>query len=373
MELRGARHPGVVRSSELARLTRLPGPVLSLYLDMDRTVENAAYRDEQRWKGMRRTLRDEGVPESTLSAIDPLVPDAHMRSRCLAVIADRDGLQWVEHGDCQLGADRWSWGSLPHLVPLISWRQRAVPYVLVTTDRTGADLVGVCPGREDVHEQAGGATDPIRKVQPGGWSQRRFQQRAENTWEHNAHDVAREVANLVQRTEARAVLAGGDVRAMQLLRDSLPGELREMLVEVAATRAADGSDRHTTAAIATALETIVGHDSAELLRKYAEEAGQNDRAAEGLDETIGALQRAQVDVLLLMETGIPERTAWFGPEPAQIASKENALETFAVDRPVEADVTDVLVRAALGTDAGVRVVPFTTLLAEGVGALLRWH
>jgi hypothetical protein len=373
MELRGARFPGVVRSAELAKLTRLDGPVLSLYLNMDRTVENAAYRDEQRWRGLRRTLRDEGVPETTLAAVDPLVPDAHLANRCLAVIADRDGLRWVEHGNCALAADKWSWGSLPHLVPLIMWRQRAVPYVLVTTDRTGADLVGVCPGREDVREQVDGAVDPIRKVQPGGWSQRRFQQRAENTWEHNAHDVAREVVSLVQRTEARAVLAGGDVRAMQLLRDSLPGEVRELLVEIPATRASDGSDGHAAAAIDAAIETIVREDSAELLRKYAEEAGQNDRAAEGLDETIGALQRAQVDVLLLAETGSPSRTAWFGPEPAQIASKRNALETFAVENPVEGDVVDVLVRAALGTDAGVRVVPFTTLLAEGVGALLRWH
>jgi hypothetical protein len=373
MELRGTRFPGVVRSAELARLTRLDGPVLSLYLDMDRTVENAAYRDEQRWRGLRRTLRDEGVPEAMLAAVDPLVPDAHLRSRCLAVIADRDGLQWVEHGDCRVGEDRWSWGSLPHLVPLISWRQRAVPYVLVTTDRTGADLVGVSPGREELREQVDGATDPIRKVQPGGWSQRRFQQRAENNWEQNAQDVASEVVALAQRTEARAVFAGGDVRAMQLLRDSLPGELRAMLVEVPASRAADGSDGQTAVAVDTELEAIVGHDSAELMRKYAEEAGQNDRAAEGLDETIGALQRAQVDVLLLMESGIPERSAWFGPEPAQIASKSNALETFGVDHPVEGNVTDVLVRAALGTDAGVRVVPFTSLLAEGVGALLRWH
>jgi peptide subunit release factor 1 (eRF1) len=244
--------------------------------------------------------------------------------------------------------------------------------VLVTTDRSGADLVGVSPGRDEVRGQAGGATDPIRKVAPGGWSQRRFQQRAENNWEHNAQDVARQVVDLAQRVDARAVLAGGDVRAMQLLRDSLPTEQREGLIEIAATRSADGSGPRTPAAIAAALETISGRDTTELLRKYAEEAGQNDRATEGVDETIGALQRAQVDVLLLMESAIPDRTAWFGPEPAQVASKENALETFAVDNPQEGQLVDVLVRAALGTDAGVRVVPFSSLLDEGVGALLRW-
>jgi peptide subunit release factor 1 (eRF1) len=373
MELHGTKLPGVVRSDQLARLTQLAGPVLSIYLDLERNVENAAYRDDTRWRTLRRTLTDNGVPESILSAIDPLIPDAHLGGACVAIIANAHGVQWVEHGPQRLSRDRWSWEPIAHIVPIIEWRQRAIPYVMVTTDRTGADLLGVSPGQDDVHEQVDGETEPIRKVAPGGWSQRRFQQRAENNWEQNANDVAREVMHLVERTNARAVLAGGDVRAMQLLRDALPSEHRQMLIEIAATRAADGSGAHATASIEQALETIIGHDSAEVLRKYAEEAGQNDRAAEGIDETVGALQRAQVDALLLMESAVPPRTAWFGPEPTQIATKQNSLETFAVENPTEAPIVDVLVRAALGTDAGVRVVPFSSVLAEGVGALLRWR
>ena len=283
------------------------------------------------------------MPETILAEIDPLVGRAHLHGSCLAVIANDDGVQWVEHGDCALDADKTRWGPLAHLVPLVAWRQRQLPYVLVTADRTGADLAGVSPGRQEIHEQAGGATDPIRKSAPGGWSQRRYQQRAENNWEHNAHDVARQVVDLVHKTEARVVLIGGDVRAIQLTRDALPGEVRELLVEVRATRATDGSEGHTSESIARELETLTGHDTTEILRKFAEELGQNDRAVDGVDETMGALQRAQVDALLLMESALPDRTAWYGAEPVQVATKENALETFAVENATEAPLVDVLV------------------------------
>jgi peptide subunit release factor 1 (eRF1) len=373
MELRGTRPTGVVAAEDMAALTRLTPPVLSLYMNTDPDIDNAAYRDEQRWRGTRRSLVDEGVPEAILDQIEPMVPEAHLHGSCLAVIANAEGVQWVEHGRCALTASKWTWGPLAHLVPLLEWRQGDIPYVLVSADRTGADIFGVCRGRPEVHQQAGGATDPIRKVAPGGWSQRRFQQRAENTWEHNAHDAAQQVVDVVRETGARVVLVGGDVRALQLLRDSLPVEVREQVVEIPVTRAHDGSQRRLDDAVARELDTISGHDATTILQKYAEELGQNDRAVDGIDETVGALQRAQVDVLLLMESGLPDRTAWFGREPTQVATKRNALESLSVDEATEAPLVDVLVRAALGTDAGVRVVSNSSLLLEGAGALLRWR
>jgi hypothetical protein len=372
MELRGSRPPGIVRADALKPLLDLRGPVLSLYLNTDPAVENAAHRDEQRWRSTRRRLSDEGVPEAMLADIDPLVEAAHLEGSCLAVIANGEGIAWVEHDDAEMTTEVHQWRALPHLVPLIEWRQRRIPYVLVTADRTGADLDVVVPGERDEHLEAGGATFPIRKVQPGGWSQHRFQQRAENTWEHNAHDAAEQLIALVREAKARAVFAGGDVRALQLLRDALPREVGELVVEVTATRAQDGSEQRTPADVRRAVETVVRHDTTEVLRKYAEELGQNDRAVEGLDETVGALERAQVDVLLLMESALPDRTAWFGAQPTTISTKPNVLEAFGTDQPTEAPLVDVMVRAAIGTDPGFTIVSSDELLTEGVGALLRW-
>ena len=47
-----------------------------------------------------------------------------------------------------------------------------------------------------------GDTEYIHRCHPGGWSQRRFQQRAENPRDDNANDIALAAHALAQRAEA---------------------------------------------------------------------------------------------------------------------------------------------------------------------------
>jgi hypothetical protein len=114
---------------------------------------------------------------------------------------------------------------------------------------------------------------------------------------------------------------------------------------------------------------------------------------EGAAATLAALALGQVDTLLL--TGLfldDERTAWFGPAPADVAVEPGTLIDLAVADPVEGRLVDVAVRAALGTGADVRVLelagetrptegrgethdappPPRAAPAEGLSALLRF-
>jgi len=65
------------------------------------------------------------------------------------------------------------------------------------------------------------------------------------------------------------------------------------------------------------------------------------------------------------------RTAWFGPDPTQVAMTAGDVRGLGVDAPVEGRLVDVAVRAALGTGAGIRVVPVAP--DGGIGAILRWR
>jgi hypothetical protein len=56
-----------------------------------------------------------------------------------------------------------------------------------------------------------------------------------------------------------------------------------------------------------------------------------------------------------------------------VATRPRDLSGLGVDQPVEAPLADVLVRAALGTSAGVRLVPAHRAPSGGVGAVLRWN
>ncbi|HYY07266.1 MAG TPA: hypothetical protein VFA25_01545, partial [Actinomycetota bacterium] len=108
-----------------------------------------------------------------------------------------------------------------------------------------------------------------------------------------------------------------------------------------------------------------------LLATFAEEQGQRDDAVAGLERTAGALQRSQVAALLIAN-GEDDRTLWFGPDPALLATTDVALKELAVDPPAEAPASDVLVRAALGTGARIRILDRADAVEDGIGALLRW-
>jgi peptide subunit release factor 1 (eRF1) len=220
--------------------------------------------------------------------------------------------------------------------------------------------------------EAGGATDPLTKSNPGGWSQQRFQQRAENTWAENADDVAEELTKLVDRVEAGLVVAAGDVRALQLLREALPDRVGELLHVVEGGRGADGSKEEIAAEAAEQVQAAANDATEALLEKLREEAGQQDKAAEGVAATAQALSMGQVEVLLLHDEPEEDRSAWFGPDPIPVAAAPEALESLGVESAQEGRLADVLIRAALATGAGIRIIPPVGGPADGVGALLRW-
>jgi hypothetical protein len=360
-----------IHAADLAELLMADGPVATVYLTTEAGVENATIRSESRWRNLRRTLAAAGADERVLAAVDPLVGEAHRVGECLAAIAGIDGVRLRAHLPYPPARDVGRWEPLPSVVPLLEWRQSALPYVVVMTDRRGADIVAVGDGTAR-RDRAGGAEDPIHKAAAGGWSQRRFQQRAENTWAENAGDVAEHTRNLAERVEARLVIVAGDTRAVSLLQEALPLELRELVVRVEGGRARDGSTAEIAGEVVRALDTVVARDTVDLLRKFREERGQHDRMTDGVDDTVVALTRSQVEVLLVHDDPADEREAWFGSEPYQVALSLEGVRALGSEQSTRARLADVLVRAALGTGASVRVVPGAGGPRDGVGAILRW-
>jgi peptide subunit release factor 1 (eRF1) len=119
--------------------------------------------------------------------------------------------------------------------------------------------------------------------------------------------------------------------------------------------------------------TAVAEDTVALLKKFREEHGQGDLAVDGAQATVDALAKAQVEVLLVHDDRDDKRRAWFGPQRAHIASDPDDLRALGFDEPHDGRLVDVAIRAALGTGAGVRVIPKHGPVNEGIGGLLRWR
>lgn len=358
-----------------------PGPFMTVYLGTEAAVEQAAQRSKLRWKSLRRQLEKAGAPAEALAAIDPLVPDAHHQGRTLAVVADTTGLRLVGHEPEPPARDAGWVAPLPRVGPFIEWAQSAVPHLVVLADRAGADIV-VFTRRADstgageapvvsVGEDTG--DDPVlRKNNPGGWSQRRYQTRAENLWEQHARQAADRVAALSDETGARLIVVAGDVRALQLLREHLPERTAKLLREVDGSRAPGSGLDEIADDVVKLAANVVAEDTVELLRRFKEERGQNDLAVEGARNTIEALAAARVDTLLIHDDPDDDRTAWFGPEPGMVAQTRKALTELGVPKPQKARLVDVAIRAAFTTGAAVRIVPSVGSVKQGIGAILRF-
>jgi hypothetical protein len=368
-----------IHAPDLADLMSGERPAATVYLATGTGGEEALAEVEPRWRELRASLAVAGCPATALAGIDGLVRRYHSEEGCLAMVADETGVRFATHEPEAPRRDVARWESLPSVCPLVEWRQLAVPHVLVVADRVGADLVGVGPGQAEVHEEIEGETEPLTKSKPGGWSQRRHQQRAENTWDRNAKAVAHEVAELATSLRARLILATGDVRALSLLEEHLPDgarpDLRILTHGVGSDALADE--------VVRLLCDVAARDTVSVLRSWRAGLGKpvhgpqgtpagGHRAVEGAEDTMAALRAAQVATLLVHDDPDDDRQAWWGPEPVHVALQREELEGLGVNNLRRARLVDVAVRAALRTGAGVRVVPQAGGPRDGLGALLRW-
>ena len=372
MEARGDTPRVWTDPADLAELVARPGPFLTLLLATESAIDQAASRNEQRWSSRRSQLAAEGAPEEVLALVDPLVPDAHLDGETLFVVASTEGVHHASSWPGLPSRELGRWAPLPSLVPLLDLRQSQPPHVVVVADRAGADLSAFGPEQRERTDSVDGATHHARKIAAGGWSQRRYQDRAENIWEHNAKDVAEVVARMAGQVDARLVVVSGDVRAVTLLQEVLPDHPGLPVQVLDGSRADDGGATIDPEQLAAALAAVAAGEAAALVDKLAEEQGQGDRAAVGAEAVAAALAMGQVEALLVHDGGDGERQAWFGDDPALVATTPEPLRQLGVDDPRSARLIDVFVRAAVGTGAGVEVVAEDSQLGDGVGALLRW-
>jgi peptide subunit release factor 1 (eRF1) len=167
-------------------------------------------------------------------------------------------------------------------------------------------------------------------------------------------------------------VAAGDERALELLEAELPQELQGKFVTVPGARNA-GADRQAIEAEARRqVEVLVAQETAAVLQRFEEEAGQHDLAVQGKDSTLEALTRAQVETLLVYDDPEDDRPAYFTGEPVPVAATESRLAELGVEPRTKGRLIDVVIRAAFGTGAGVRIIPGESGVADNVGALLRW-
>src|SRR5680860_694570 len=185
--------------SDLRDLILIDGPFASVAFSSPSALDDAAARLDTRWHNVRRQLERAGFPDAELGRMDDTVADLYHNEGASVVLLQAPGEPtFVEFLDAAIDHQLAVVDELARIGPVLESRQRSVPHVMVVADRAGADLIGIGAMGEPVAVDIEGETLHLHRGHPGGWSQRRFQQRAENQWESNAGEAATAVAELAR-------------------------------------------------------------------------------------------------------------------------------------------------------------------------------
>ncbi|MFF7652957.1 Vms1/Ankzf1 family peptidyl-tRNA hydrolase [Streptomyces sp. NPDC007983] len=382
-----------MRLGFLNPLFERPGPWATVYVDTSHPDQSAAEEHERSAREACRRLEQQGADARTCRAVyDELMtvtPATEPVGR--AVFASRGEVVL----DPSLtappqGAPHACWSALPHVGPLMELAGDDPSCLVAYIDRTGADFeLRGARGERDVG-QVTGQQWPVHRTASADWSERHFQLRTENTWEHNAGLIADELRARQEETQADLVLLVGDARERRAVHDRLPEQLRSRAAESAHGGRAAGSASPGTHA-ARLLDRDVDEVRARHVHDHTEEAMERFQAgrvpadgrvtaAEGVPALVDAAREHRIGTLLIRPDGTDlYREVWAGAEPDQVAMRRTDLQYLGDGRPVAVRADDALIRSAAATGAEVLTVPPGSGGEEangapvgGLGALLRW-
>ncbi|MGS2617401.1 baeRF2 domain-containing protein [Micromonospora sp. LZ34] len=351
-----------------------PGPWCSVYLDASANTEDAHPALDLRWRALRDALQQQRADLASIEAVERVVRghDPMAGDYGLAVFATRGRVVLSEFLSAPPLRDLAAFSALPHVMPLLAQRGEQVAWVRVLADRTGADAMAISAGGVPRRAHVKGReSHQLRRVNPGGWSQSRYQRAAMEAWHHNAGDVTAATVQLAEKVGAEVVVVAGDVRATGMIAAQMPDRWQDVVVRTDAGSRAGGADQ-------TLLDDITVQTIAEVadqrISATLDRFGMQEDVGAGLDAVVSALQRNQVENMLIVDDPSANGKLWIGPEPTAIATDPRELAAMSVTDPEQVRADAALVRALVGTDAELTVLgpDEAPELVDGVGAVLRY-
>jgi hypothetical protein len=308
-----------------------------------------------RSKDARKQLEEAGLPAAVVDAVEAAVR-SHVGEDGLGIVADRDGVLLTTLLEVDTDDEVLQVEALPRYVPFLRERFVNRPHVVVRCDRIGAQIARVERGEVQRDTEVEGDDEHVRKVHAGGWSQRRFQNRAEHTWDQNAKEIAEAVVTEADAIDAELVIVTGDGRAVQLVAEHLPERFADHLVLDDHQPFDDESDAVVFDRAMTLVHDRVGRELVEVLERFGELRGRNDGAADDVADVLAALRQGAVETLLVSGDS-DERVHLAVEDPMQVAFDAAGITDLGLEDVADARLTDAAIQSALSGGATVMIVP----------------
>ncbi|HET7112018.1 MAG TPA: Vms1/Ankzf1 family peptidyl-tRNA hydrolase [Pyrinomonadaceae bacterium] len=258
----------------------------------------------------------------------------------------------------------------PHVYPLARLIDQYRRYAVVLADTNRAQIFVFAAGRAVEQEDIENVKTKHTSV--GGWSQARYQRHEENYHLHHAKEVVDALERTVREEQIEhVILAGDEAVVIPLLREQLPKELEEKVIDVLSL----GIDTPEHELLEETLTAFRRHDSLTDIQKVERLLGEfrgDNLGVAGVPDTLAALSNGQVEELLIVAAADGLKF-----DEAEV---RKVLEIYGADDiPETLDsraVADELIRRANQMSAArVTFIEDATRLEQlgGVGALLRYR
>lgn len=370
------------RLEKLATFEPQEVPVVSLYLNLSADQHGRDNYDTFVKKAVmerRKAFRDNTPQRLSLDndadrIATYLSDEVNRQSNGLAIFACAGADNFFEA--IQLDApidEHWLFiADAPHLYPLARLVDQYPRYASVVLDTHRARIFVFSLGATEQRRQLTGTK--TRRNSMGGWSQARYQRRAENFHLHHIKEVVETLDKIVRHDNIQHIVIAGDDVVVPLLKEQLSQQLLDRLVDVLRLERYSSEDEILEATLEAMRQKDAETDQ-EKVKELMDAWQGTGLGVVGPEATLHALTLGQVDELLIVGNQDMLRSV---PLPADSTPGDVIVETSG---PNTADNTDKhklaaeLVKRAEQTGAHVRIIENTDLLSEfgGVGALLRFR
>ena len=198
--------------------------------------------------------------------------------------------------------------SVPHLYPLAKLVENYPRYaaVMLDTNKARIFVFGTSTEREETI-----VGEKTRRTSKGGWSQARYQRRADNFHMHHIKEVVDTLDKIVREEDLSQIVVSGAEVAMPILREQLPKHLADKIVEIGAHE--DGESGSFVQRTMAALREKDAETDVEKVQELMDAWQSGGLGVAGPEATLSAFQLGQVEELII--TAIAGN-AEAGPEDA---------------------------------------------------------
>jgi peptide subunit release factor 1 (eRF1) len=257
----------------------------------------------------------------------------------------------------------------PHLYPLARVLEASPRFAVLLADTNSARLFVVAGNAVQQAERVEGVR--TRRHKMGGWAQARYQRHIDNYHLHHAKEVAETLARVVREEGIDSIIISGNDGIVPLLKEHFSKEVSERIVDVIKL-GAHAPEREILDATVAAMRVKDAETDRERVEALLGAYRANGLACVGVDETRLALDRGQVDELVIATVPEALDTNAALADPATTAV-EQIPEASPEGTPEERIANELVVKARQ-TSAKIRFIEETALMAAvgGVGAFLRF-